>query len=111
MVDIYARQRNRRPEYVKRAFFGQLLRIFVLDLRPMPQLGINTTSTVIYAVVQAVKAQPVQLTPESIGYHYHQTGVVELVDLNTVKCVVGRVWDRNKWFIVDRSSISSLQVD
>ncbi|XP_006457060.1 hypothetical protein AGABI2DRAFT_146706 [Agaricus bisporus var. bisporus H97] len=111
MVDKYAHQRNRAPEYVKRTFFGQLLRIIVLDLPPTPQLGLDTRSTVIYAVVQAVKARIKKLSPESNGYYYQQTGVVEIVDLSTVKSVVGRVQDGNRWFIVDRSSISAPQVD
>ncbi|EKM77547.1 hypothetical protein AGABI1DRAFT_43273 [Agaricus bisporus var. burnettii JB137-S8] len=111
MVDKYAHQRNRAPEYVKRTFFGQLLRIIVLDLPPTPQLELDTRLTVIYAVVQAVKARVKKLSPESNGYYYQQTGAVEVVDLSTVKSVVGRVQDGNKWFIVDRSSISAPQVD
>ncbi|KAF9472199.1 hypothetical protein BDN70DRAFT_887261 [Pholiota conissans] len=34
---------------------------------------------------------------------YKQDGPIEVVDLNAIQCVVGRVHDRGKWAIIDCS--------
>ncbi|XP_006458586.1 hypothetical protein AGABI2DRAFT_141379 [Agaricus bisporus var. bisporus H97] len=106
IVDRYAHQRNRRPEYVKRSFFGQLQRIIVLNLPPIPQLNIDLPLTVIYAVVQAVKVKL-----EGSLYYYSTMGATEVIDLSTVQCLIGRVRDGNRWGIIDRSGISTTMVD
>ncbi|EKM79778.1 hypothetical protein AGABI1DRAFT_91151 [Agaricus bisporus var. burnettii JB137-S8] len=106
MVDKYARYQNRRSEYVKRTFFGQAKRVLVLDLPTTPQLGLSSPSTVIYLVVEALK-----IRVENNLIYYSETGPIELVDLDTVQCLVGRVWDRNRWGIVDRSNVTIAQLD
>jgi hypothetical protein len=35
---------------------------------------------------------------------YQATGYTVMIDLNQVQCVVGRIFDRGKWAIVDRST-------
>jgi len=44
-------------------------------------------------------------------YYYKEFGVEEVVDLETVQCVVGRVKDKGEWAIVDRSDNVVIQVD
>ncbi|XP_006459574.1 hypothetical protein AGABI2DRAFT_65569 [Agaricus bisporus var. bisporus H97] len=106
LVDRHARQRNRQPEYVKRTFFGQLRRILRLDLPIIPQLDIDSPSTFIYAIIQTVK-----IIPQDNLYYYHEVGAVEVVDLDCIQCVVGRVRDRNRWAVVDRSSLTNVDID
>ena len=43
--------------------------------------------------------------------YYKDCGAEEVVDLNTVKCVIGRVKDRGEWAIVDRSDDVEILVD
>ena len=38
------------------------------------------------------------------GLFYQATGPIVFIDLNQVQCVIGRILDRGKWAIVDRSS-------
>ena len=64
----------------------------------MPQLALAEPATLILAVIQQVKA-----TLRDGLYYYKDFGADEVVDLNTVQCVVGRVKDRGEWTIVDRS--------
>jgi hypothetical protein len=106
MVDKYAHQSNREPVYTKRVFFGQLKQILLLKLPSIPQLGLASPSVIIYAVVQSVK-----VTLTNNLYSYHDTGAIQVIDLNTVQCVVGRVIDRNCWNFVDRSGISTVHDD
>jgi hypothetical protein len=72
----------------------------------MPQLALAKPATLILAVIQQVKA-----TLRNGLYYYKDFGADEVVDLNTVQCVVGRVKDRSEWTIVDRSDTTSAQVD
>lgn len=105
-VDRYARQKRRTPEFELQTFFGQLRRVLVLELPSAPRLNLATPTTIILALIKNVKAA---LTNNV--YHYKELGVDEVVDLATVQCVVGRIWDRDEWAIVDRSDNMSIQVD
>jgi len=61
----------------------------------------------IYAVIRSVKIS------ETDGFginYYEEMGETEIVDLEMVQCVVGRIRDRNRWAIVDRSR-SSVQLE
>ena len=59
-------------------------------------------ATYLYSVIRRANIceQPNNLY--KINY-YQELGPVDVVDLNQVKCVVGRIRDRGKWAIVDRS--------
>ena len=72
----------------------------------MPQLALVKPTTLILAVIQQVKA-----TLRDGLYYYKDFGADEVVDLNTVQCVVGRVKDRGKWTIVDQSDNVEILVD
>ena len=107
LVDRYARQKRRTPEFELQTFFGQLQRILVLELPSTPRLNLATPTTIILALIKNVKA-----TLTNNIYHYKELGAVnEVVDLTTVQCVVGRIWDRDEWAIVDRSNNVAIQVD
>jgi hypothetical protein len=97
-VDRYARHRRKTPDFEEKVFFGQLKRILILDLPPARELHLAKPTTVILALIQEVKA-----TLRDGIYYYKEFGVDEVVDLNTVQCVVGRIEDRGEWAIVDRS--------
>jgi hypothetical protein len=105
-VDRYARQKKRIPEFELQNFFGQLQRILVLELPSTPRLNIAMPTTIILALIKNVK---VTLTDNV--YYYKAFGVDEVVDLTTVQCVVGRIWDRDEWAIVDRSDNVTNQAD
>ena len=105
-MDRYARQKRRTPEFELQNFFGQLQRIFVIDLPSTPRLNIAVPTTIILALIKNVKA-----TLKDNVYHYKAFGVDEVVDLTTVQCVVGRIWDRDEWAIIDRSDNVAIHVD
>lgn len=101
-VDKNARHKNLPTQFVDCDFFGQLLRLVVLSLAPSSfrELGLQDPETLILAVIRTVKITQ----RHSLGVHfYEQDGPVEVVDLNAVQCVVGRVRDRGRWAIIDRS--------
>jgi hypothetical protein len=106
LVDRYARQKRRTPEFELQIFFGQLQRILVLELPSTPRLNLAMPTMIILALIKNVKT-----TFTDNIYRYKELGVNEVVDLTTVQCVVGRIWDRDEWAIVDRSNNVAIQVD
>ena len=106
LVDRYARQKRRTPEFELEIFFGQLQCIIVLELPSTPRLNLAMPTTIILALIKNVKTTLI----DNI-YRYKELGVNEVVDLTTVQCVVGRIWDRDEWAIVDRSNNVAIQVD
>ena len=61
---------------------------------------------VIIALIREVKT-----TLRNGIYYYKHFGVEEVVDLNNLQCVVGRIRDRDEWVIIDRSDNVHIQVD
>ncbi|KAF9042392.1 hypothetical protein BJ165DRAFT_1486944 [Panaeolus papilionaceus] len=95
-VDKNARN-SRPPSFELQSFFGLLKRVFVLDIPDSPEFGIKA-ETVILALVREAKVKTVSNLP-----CYKELGALEVIDLATIKCVVGRVHDRKHWYILDRT--------
>ena len=87
-------------------FFGQLNRIFLVELPSTQRLNLDGPTTVILALIREIKA-----TLRNGIYYYKNFGADEVVDLSTLQCVVGRVQDRDKWAIIDRSDNVDTQMD
>lgn len=82
-----------------RIFFGQVLRFLVVEIPESPREGIDADTFIYAAIRQANITEPAN-SHCPINY-YKELGRVELVDLNMVQCLVGRIWDRDRWAIVD----------
>ena len=105
LVDKYASQARRRPEYELRTFYGQLQHIFVIQFRKAhEELGLNYPSTIILASIKTCVLDNAAAQLERLGIKYYaKEGALHVIDITSVQCLVGRVRDRNKWAIVDRS--------
>jgi hypothetical protein len=101
-VDKYANQRRRAPEFELHNFYGQILRFLVVDIPDSPQAdhGIEAKSLA-YAVPVIRQVKLLDEVTGGIKY-YKDLGSVVFVDLNQVKCVIGRIMDWGKWAIIDR---------
>jgi hypothetical protein len=89
-----------------RDFYGQLLRLLIVNV-PESQDDHIQPQTLVYALIKSV----ILINPTADGIKYYENfGPMEFVDLNQVKCIIGRIMDRGKWAIVDRST-SSAQID
>jgi hypothetical protein len=100
LVDKFAHQRRRTSEFELRDFYGQLLRLLIINI-PESQNDRVHPQTLVYALIKSVKL--IDSTADGIKY-YENFGSMEFVDLNQVKCVVERIMDRGRWAIVDRST-------
>jgi hypothetical protein len=101
LVDKNARY-PRRPVILEPCiFFGQLQNIIVIKLGPSPALKLTQKTTLILAAIRTC-ANP-QMKNDNRIYYYSREGQLEVVDVNCIQCLVGRVKDGNEWAIVDRS--------
>ncbi|EIN14532.1 hypothetical protein PUNSTDRAFT_59555 [Punctularia strigosozonata HHB-11173 SS5] len=103
LVDKYAHQRRRVPEYQDHTFFGQLKHIFVLHLPKSRTLKIKDDETVLLAVIRSCDVT--RKHPRLDIHYYKRDGRLEVVDLTAIQCLVGRipVPTSNEWAIIDRS--------
>ena len=87
------------PVMVMRTFFAELHRIVRLKVPASEDLHLDKREEVFLALVKTCKAQQ----DEYGNWKYSSLGGFEFIDLATIKCTVGRVYDRDAWYIVDRS--------
>src|ERR1700679_2927573 len=97
LVDRNARHPRRPVILEPRVFFGQLQNIFVIKLGASPALKLTKKMTLILAAIRAC-ANP-QMKGDNGVYYYSRQGHLEVVDVNCVQCLVGRVKDGNEWAI------------
>ncbi|KAI0061239.1 hypothetical protein BV25DRAFT_1870912 [Artomyces pyxidatus] len=103
LVDRNARSRHQEVDLVAEDFFGQLQHIFVIPIVASPELSLDAPEVIAFAAIRQAKtkAQTAAGIP-SIPF-YSESGPLDVVDLQAVQCVVGRIFDRNEWAILDRS--------
>jgi hypothetical protein len=99
-VDKFAHRRSRKPEYETRTYFGQLHSIFVIEFPVVESLNLSEPSTIFLA---AVKTCITNVFDSLGGHYYSKLGPLEVVDVNCIQCVVGRVKTGELWAIIDRS--------
>jgi hypothetical protein len=105
LVDKYARQARRRPEYDLRTFYGQLQHIYVVRFKEAcPDLGLSDASTIFLAAIKTCTLDNSDSQLRGLDIHFYSSeGAIHVVDITNLQCLVGRIWDRCVWAIVDRS--------
>ncbi|KAF9470229.1 hypothetical protein BDN70DRAFT_821602, partial [Pholiota conissans] len=101
-VDKYTRFKRIAPEFVLQTFYGQVQQFVLIRLPPTPQLNLSEPATLIYAFIRTC---PITSHHPKLDVHYYsnEQGSTDLVDIATVQCLVGRIYDRGTWAIIDRS--------
>ena len=106
LVDQHAHHHSKTPKFESQNFFGQLKHIILLELPSSQWLELDEPTMAIIALIQEFKA-----TLRNSIYYYKNFGVDEVVYLHMLQCVVGRIWDRDKWAIIDQSNIVDIEGD
>jgi len=83
---------------VLKTYFGELQRIVKINLPATSQLNLKEPQVLFFAIVKQCNA-----TQKEGFWEYTTLGGLEAVDLGLIQCVVGRIFDRGKWVIIDRS--------
>lgn len=107
LVDVFERQKRRKPKFQLQTFYGQLQHLFVINFNTATCIDLNlddNSKTVILAAVRTCDIDVNNAAPEGLDVHYYsRTGGLHFVDAANIQCLVGRVKDGNRWAVVDRS--------
>ena len=100
--DIHEKKRNMPPVFKATEYFGQLVSILVVEFPPRIVPSIAQSEMRVLAIVGTKDTETE--TPLKIPYYTEpKAAKVRAVDMTTLMCLVGRVKDRGRWAIVDRS--------
>jgi hypothetical protein len=105
LLDRFARQAQRQPEYELRTFYGQLQHIYVVQFKePRLALGLNDPTTVFLAAIRTCILDNPDTQLHGLDVQlYSKEGGLDVVDITSLQCLVGRIRDRAQWAIIDRS--------
>ncbi|KAL1686983.1 hypothetical protein GGG16DRAFT_63249 [Schizophyllum commune] len=101
-IDKYRNQPTREPEFVRRVYYGQVLSFFELSLpADSPHTSDDAPTT---HVLAQVACHHVKSEDERI-YYYDSScppPSVEVIDVDQIDCLIGRVKDDRRWVILER---------
>lgn len=105
MVDQNA-HRPRAPERLKAvSHYGQLERLFAFPLPPKSILNKkNQARTLLLALILEAPFKVEDSYEHRVVWYQGRLGSGEVVDAQTIQCVVGRIVDDKRTWIVDRSA-------
>ena len=85
---------------VKKTFFAELHRLIHLEIQASEDLHSRERKEIFLTLVKTCKAEK-----DCHGHwSYSNLRGFEFIDLSTIICMVGRVFSRGAWDIVDRNS-------
>ena len=85
---------------VKKTFFAELHQIICLDVPADKDLHLDEGEEMFLTLVKTCKAEQ----DEHGFWKYTDLGGLKFIDLATIRCAVGCVYDWDAWYIIDRSS-------
>jgi hypothetical protein len=104
--DIHEKRAHMPSVFKGTEYFGQLKSILVIELAPGTVPSIVQSRTLVLAII-GTRNTKTETTLEIPYYIEPKAAVVSAVDMTTLMCLVGRVNDRGRWAIVDRSGDSA----
>ncbi|CEL54421.1 hypothetical protein RSOLAG1IB_11667 [Rhizoctonia solani AG-1 IB] len=105
MVDTLAHRRRAVEDLDQTSCYGQLWHVFRLDLPP--KTIVNKASDPKVLLLALVYEAPIQRDYSfeySVISYSGELSSGEVIDASTIACAVGRVKDKKRWWIIDRSS-------
>lgn len=112
LVDKFARQKRRLPEYELETFYGRLEHIFLIKLPPQSSWPLNniyssSNEEVVLAAIRNCKLDTTPAELRKLDIHlYTHDGSLDFIDITSIQALVGRIpcpRAGSKWAIVDRS--------
>lgn len=101
LVDLHEDDRDKPPELVVEDFYGELLRVIRFQLPSTPSLeGLEEPLELVYAFIHKCNTN---LSNDLGQRFYRKMAYCEAVDLNCLKCLVGRMKVGKNWVVIDRS--------
>ncbi|KAJ7105984.1 hypothetical protein C8R44DRAFT_638851, partial [Mycena epipterygia] len=106
LEDKYARNRKRKPKFELKTYYGQLTHIYRVHLpTACKAMAITKPTTYILAAIRVCMLNPTDPQLGGLDIHfYSRHGRLDVIDITSVQCLVGRVKDlSDEWAIIDHS--------
>lgn len=106
LEDKFARKKKQKPKFVLKTFYGQLTHIYRVHFpQECKAMGITGPTTYILAAIRnCVLSDDDPLLRHLDIHFYSRHGGLDVIDITSVQCLVGRVQDlSDEWAIIDRS--------
>jgi hypothetical protein len=66
--------------------------------------GLSDASTIFLAAIKTCTLDDSDSQLRGLDIHFYSSeGTIHVVDITNLQCLVGRIWDRSVWAIVDQS--------
>jgi hypothetical protein len=101
-VDANAQDANAPEDLVIQKFFGRLERVFSFSLPPTLRLPRDMSPHVVFLAIRTCEDLPSPAVSVDITYYRNLTSL-DILDLTTAQCVIGRVEVAGRWAIIDRT--------
>ncbi|KAI0046026.1 hypothetical protein FA95DRAFT_1583188 [Auriscalpium vulgare] len=104
LVDQNARRRKVAPVFEMTTFYGRVQHIFAIRMPRCVELGIAAPETIFLAGITQCQVEATHSALD-IQYYKQESKTEEIVDIQCIQCLVGRVRDvgNPRWAIIDRS--------
>ena len=103
LVDRLAHRRG-RPQFEKTTFYGRLHHIIRVDLPVEPDAQLERPTSIAFGLVSQCDIEEDHAVLD-VHYYRKEHAALDVVDLDYVMCLVGRVpLDGHRWAIIDRSA-------
>ena len=105
-IDKHVKKNKRKPEYELKTFYGQIEHIYAVTFTdPQAKKRLNLLQDTVILVALRPCVLDDQAAPFGLDIHYYsRMGALDIVDVTTVQCLVGRIPIGNgRWAIIDRS--------
>ncbi|KAI0750343.1 hypothetical protein BC629DRAFT_1297723 [Irpex lacteus] len=106
-VDRNARFRNMESVFEARDFYGQVQHFIVVPLPIVQSIGLEKPTTLVLAIIRSCVIEDHHLALNT--HYYSRTGSLDVVDLTTIKCLIGRIKEpcRGQWATIDRTVLET----
>ena len=102
-VDKFANQRRKTPKFELKTFYGQIQHIFHVRMPATDDLHLDKPENLLLASIKNCPIEQHNVNDLDMHYYRNEEGYTEVVDISAIQCLVGRVFDRGWWTIIDRS--------
>jgi len=96
-----------KPDYFEKTSYGKLEHIHSIKISDATALSALSLKQdiVVFVAIRTCVLDPTLSDLEPLNVHFYlKTGSLDIVDITTVQCLVGRVKDRgNTWALIDHS--------
>ena len=80
-----------------------MLHVALVRMPATEDLRLDEPENVILAAIRNCRIERHNVNDLDLHYYQKDDGYTEIVDISAIQCLVGRVFDRGWWTIIDRS--------